>query len=183
MCSTHYYVFNYLWFFWLSTLYPLGWSALDRSCLKQSLINRRTKRIKISLKQNYPNPNVKHSDCCLHVVKCKPSRWNGFWFQPSSTVGFGNSTSWLFLLFQPEIFHQLQINRKQNTTHILIKYIHLQHMIKAKDCLILGYLVGKDLASSWVFWLGLIPLLPGFGASAASFCIRALTLTQVNELQ
>ena len=56
-------------------------------------------------------------------------------------------------------------------------------MIKAKDCLILGYLVGKDLASCWVFWLGLIPLLPGFGASAASFCIRALTLTQVNELQ
>ena len=65
----------------------------------------------------------------------------------------------------------------------MIKYIHLQHMIKAKDCLIFGYLVGKDFASCWVFWLGLIPLLPGFDASAASFCIRALTLKQIDELQ
>ena len=56
-------------------------------------------------------------------------------------------------------------------------------MTKAKDCPRLGYLVGKELASCWVFRLGPIPLLPGFDASAASFCIRALTLKQIDELQ
>ena len=56
----------------------------------------------------------------LHIVKCKPSCWIGFWFQPSSTVGFGNSTSCLFLVLQPKILYQLQINRKQSTTNRLI---------------------------------------------------------------
>ena len=56
----------------------------------------------------------------LHIVKCKPSCWIGFWFQPFSTVGFGNSTGCLFLVLQPEISYQLQINRKQSTTNRLI---------------------------------------------------------------